>query len=331
MPFDFEEYAKDNLEKVKLTSTNQITATCPWCEKFGSFYIDKTTGDYICFKCDNRGKKFIGVIAHVEGVSYSEARNHIFKKSVKFRRRETTRSLLEWIQEMRKDKTDIEVEEIEQDLPDGYEPVFKDGKWRFPSYLKKRKIKKQTARDWDMGFCNWGDFYGRIIIPFECPNGKSFVARDATEKSKIKIKDPEHVDKSKLLFGWHMISPACDVVICEGPFDAVKLWQHGLPALALLGKILHPAQKSLLFKRPKDSAVTVMLDPEENEAPYDVAAQLLCHFENIYIAKLDMGIDPGKSTKVQAYRAYDNAVRYTGERSAMLSRLLSASRESHSF
>jgi DNA primase len=316
MKFDVANYISDNFDRVRKTSTGQIVVTCPWCDKYGSFYIDEKTGKYICFKCQNKGLNITGVIAQVENIGYQQAKAMMVRQSVQFQRRETTETLLEKVQSLRpKEETDIEFEDKELVSfypPKEFIPVFKNGKWRFPLYLKERGIKKNTAKAWGIGFCSSGDYAGRVVIPVKCPNGASFVARDCDKQSKFKIMNAKGADHSKLLFGWNMIGSDCDIILCEGPFDALKLWQYGYSPLALFGKILHPEQRRLLFTRASDSEIVIMVDPEEMEAPYDIAVQLSSYFEVIKIAKLPQGEDPGSATKEQIQIACENATQYQG-------------------
>jgi len=340
MKFDIENYARDNLDKFKITSTGELTAVCPWCNKYGAFYINKETGNFICFKCETKGLNLFGVVAQIEGISLNEARNFIFKNSIKFRRKETTRSLLDWIKSLRKkdekeeDYFSYDEEEEKKvivDLPEGFIPVFKNGVWKYPNYLKERKIKREVARTWNLGFCNSGFYSGRIIIPIECPNGKSFAARDATGKQKPKILYPKNAKQSSLLLGWNFIKPDCDIIICEGPFDALKLYQNGFSPLALLGKVLHAEQKNLLLSRSNESAIFIMLDPEELEAPFFVARQLMNHFEKIFIAKLPENIDPGLATRKQVLKTLEEAKKFNGWTSKNLSFKLEEAKKNMDF
>lgn len=312
MSFNYKDYCEENLEKTRLTSSGQIEATCPWCGKYGSFYVNAETGDFICFRCVSdgipaKGKNFVGVLAKVEGASYHEARGFMLRKMVQFRRKGSTKTLLQKIQMLRGEEPEIISGKVEVQLPEEFIPVWKNGEWNFPVYLKQRGIKKRTAKIWKLGFCRKGKYGNRIIIPIECPNGFSFVARDATGTMKQKILDPPNAGKSKLLFGWNHAKENSDLVLCEGPFDAIKLWQHGFNAVALLGKILHPAQLSLLLKRPYDSALTIMLDSEEVEAPFEIGKQVSCLFDRVQVAKLPEGTDPASAEKDEIHEAYEKA------------------------
>jgi len=330
LKFDIESYARDNLEGVKFTSTGELTAECPWCGKFGGFYINRNTGNFVCFKCDERGRHLVGVISQVEGVSWREARSYILKNAIQFRRKETTQSLLDKIRGLRPDTEyeDDDDDYVDVELPSEFIPVYNDktGKWSYPTYLKERHIKRETARVWGLGYCNTGRYALRIVFPVECPGGRSFVARDATNELEVKVLNPKGADHHQLLLGWKQVKPVGDIALVEGPFDAIKLWQHGIPALAMFGKVLHSAQLTQLFTRSPDSAIVVMLDPEESIAPYDVAQQLLCKVNNVSIAMLPEGIDPGDSTSEQAWNAYNNAEQFDGNRQNRLRAILGASR-----
>jgi DNA primase len=326
MKFDIEGWCKDNVDGARMTSTGQIVGVCPWCNKDGHFYVDAEKGHYICFKCEQRGRFMIGLIAQVEGVSTSEARRIIMRSEVEFRRKETPQSLMQKVLALR-GETESGPPKVDFPLPDEFIPVYKNGHWMFPKYLKERRIKKAAAREWGMGWCDRGRYAGRVVIPVECPNGRSFTARDATGKQQPRYLNPKGADHGRLLLGWNHHSIEGDVCIVEGPIDAIKMWQHGIPALALMGKVLHPEQLALLMLKPADAAITVMLDPEEAKAPYDAAQQLMCRFDNVSIAKLPMGVDPGSSTKQQAFQAYNNAVRYTGERLSRLSAAIQSSQK----
>lgn len=325
MHFDIREYAESKLDKAKDVASSkggqEMAATCPWCDRWGGFYINVDSGAYVCFKCDARGKSVVGLVATLEDLTPSEARSFIFKNSVTLRRKETVFTLADRVRGIRPhavEEGDDEPDRVAVDLPSNFRPVYKGGKWSLPAYLKERRIKSATARAWGLGFCRGGRYGGRLIIPIVCPNGESFTARDMTGEQQPKYLNPPDADHRRLLIGWNVARLTGDFAIVEGPLDAVKLFQHDVSALALGGKTVHDEQLSMLMSLPADSAVTVMLDPEEAVAPFDVAERLSAHFANIYIAKLPEGVDPGGSSRTVAHRALDDATRWTGDRNARL-------------
>lgn len=333
MPFDIESYVQDNLTAARRTAPDNYQATCPFCSKALHFYINIENGRYICFKCDARGNGAAAIIAQVEGITIERAKAAMLRRAVQFRRKNTIEDLTVRIQALRPDVVREDDPLTDFDLPTGFVPVWKDGKWRMPLYLKERGIKKATAKAWGLGFCRLGAYGGRVVIPVICPNGRSFTARDTTDEQIPRYRNPKGADHGRLLCGWNVVekAKAADVVLVEGPMDAIKMYQHGFPALALMGKELHKEQLALLTTRySSDTAITIMLDPEEEVAPYKVGLRLLVNFEHVYVAKLPKmvgkkKIDPGNSTVAQATKALDEAKRYRGEMGAALAGRLAKS------
>jgi DNA primase len=319
MPFDVEAYIEDNLDNVKRSSGHEMSATCPFCDKSDHFYVNADTGHYICFKCDAAGRGFKGIarlMAEVDGITISQAQRVIFRQSVQFgRRKEQPRGLLDRVMALRGDAGIPESGAVNVPLPDEFIPVWHPKRgWSVPLYLKERGISRKIARHWGMGYCQNGKYAHRIVFPIRCPNGESFTTRDATGgKLQPKYLNPVGAGHGRLLYGWNTLGDG-DVILVEGPTDVIRIASHGFEVLGIFGKALHIEQLKLLFKLPSSKSVVIMLDPEELEAPYKVASQILCHFENVYISWLPDGVDPGKSERRVAYQSYKAAVRYTGDR-----------------
>lgn len=335
MRFDIEDYVTANLVGVKESASGsdgqEYTAACPECEKSSKFYVNVTTGRFVCFACEFRGRNIIGLISAIERISYSEARAYVFKNSVELRRAESTTTLAEKIAAIRPHAVVEEEGDDFQDfgLPERFRPVWsKKRGWNYPLYFKERKIKGETAKAWGLGWCKSGFYASRMVIPFECPNGRSWTARDMGTGQEPKYLNPKGADHRKLLIGWNMSPLVGDIVLVEGPLDAVRLWQHSIPALAVGGKELHEEQRDLLMTLDPDQAIIIMLDPEEELAPEKVAPKLASHFKNLYVAKLPDGEDPGSATPRQVHAAIDGARKWTGDRSGKLAAMLKASRKS---
>lgn len=333
MAFDVESYLEGRLARSRPSGSKEITAECPQCSVYGGFYANRTSGAYVCFKCGFRGRSIVGLISNLEGLSIEEARAYVFRNSVNLRRRGDIFTLGDRVRGLRlhaAEKGSDESGPVDEPLPDGVIPCFQAGRWKLPKYLKERKIKSATARAWGLGYCqrlklvypNEREPSGfreyrirhRLFIPIECPAGRSWTARDMTGKGLPKYFNPPGADHARLLIGWNVARFSGELVICEGPLDAMKLWQHGFTVLALGGKVLHDVQMEQLATLPEDTAVTVMLDPEEVLAPMDVAGRLSLHFKDVKLARLPDGVDPGSSTLRQAHHACENAKKWKGAR-----------------
>lgn len=343
MRFDIEDYVNANLTNAKTVQAgngNEMTAVCPACDRYGGFYINTETGAYVCWKCDFRAHTVVGLVAQVEDLSWSEARGFIFTRSVKLRRKQDMFSLADRVRALRPHAIveDESTPNVNVELPEYYVQIY-DAKrapvWQLPRYLRERGVKAATARAWGLGYCRKGKYGDRLVIPIDCPAGVSWTARAMSDDVfGPKYLNPPGADHRRLLIGWHVSRVTGDIVLCEGPLDAVRLYQHDLSALALGGKELHDEQLSMLRKLSAKAAVTVMLDPDEEVAPYKLAERLSLHFENIYIAKLPRKttdgkkLDPGESTREQAHKAVDNAAQWKSSRAPRVAAIVRQARKS---
>lgn len=334
---DIEDWVKDNLERPRKSSGHEWTAMCPSCgAEPGRFYVNVESGSWICFKEEEfRGKKIWGLIAKVEGITASQARAEALRANVKFarRRKGPLASLKSQVTSLRTEVswTEDESPRVAAEMPRETVAIFDPGRakqWKYPRYLKQRGIKKNTCKQFSLGYVPpgvWWDGGGRpqnigsrVIVPIVSPTGYSWSARDMTGEQEPKYLNPLGADHRKLLHGWDQISLESDIVIVEGPFDVINMHQLGIPALGILGKELNREQMGLLCRKPVDASITVMLDPEEAIAPYKVATMLKMRFNHVYVARLPDGCDPGDASKRDAWDAWDSAERYNGSRTAAI-------------
>ncbi|MGD9753968.1 MAG: toprim domain-containing protein [Acidimicrobiia bacterium] len=345
MAYDYKEWVEDNLERAKRSAGDEWTATCPSCGKYGGFYVNTDSegnGPFVCFKCDFAGKHFARLVAEVEGCTYAEALQHMYKEAVTFRRKDTAEGLLERIRALRDRGEGSASADVWDEMADTrvnvemprsmLTPVWDGKHWRVPDYMTDRGFQREVLRDWGVGYCVKGSWAvpgarpqwwgGRIIIPIDCPNGRSFTGRDLTDEQEPKYLNPTGADHAQLLIGWKHVKLGADFALVEGPLDAMKLYQWGIPALAFGGKELSTAQLNMLFKHPESTSVTVMLDPDAQANAYRVATQLKVRFQHVFVAtipptdKAGRKLDPGASTRKQAHRWYDGAPEFTGARGA---------------
>lgn len=323
MSFDVRDYIETNLSKVADSAGDEMTAECPDCGKFGSFYCNADSGAFVCFSCDFKGKTITPLVAQVDGISYKEARAKIFRAAVTLRRTCDIWTLADRVRALRPEavkEDEIQAGAVDVALPRVFRPCWEPAgrRWQAPEYLGERGIKRRTARAWGLGVCRVGFFAGRLIIPIRSPGGVSFTARDMWGDQEPKYLNPKGADHRQLLIGWHCTPLTGDIALVEGPFDALRCWQNDVPALGLGGKVLHDHQLAQLRTLSREINITIMLDPEEESAPYSVAERLSTHFNNIYIAKLPKGTDPGEANYGQATRAVERAKKWRHSRTAPL-------------
>lgn len=139
-------------------------------------------------------------------------------------------------------------------------------------YFAERGLAPETVAEFDLGFCNKGSMTGRIVIPIHNAEGHlvAYAGRwpGTLTGDTSKYRLPPGFKKSLELFNLHRAiqsNPSQPLVIVEGFFDCMKLWQHGLKrVVALMGSTLSPAQEELIIKLTNcDDRIVLMLDEDE--------------------------------------------------------------------
>ncbi|MFA6546170.1 MAG: CHC2 zinc finger domain-containing protein [Limisphaerales bacterium] len=137
-------------------------------------------------------------------------------------------------------------------------------------YLTERGLTPETIVDFGLGHCAKGMMTGRIAIPIHNAEGKvvAYAGRWPGEPAEgtPKYKLPPGFRKSQELFNLDRAGKQPGpLVIVEGFFGAMKLWQCGVKrVVALMGSTLSTAQAELIRKHTDSrSQVIVMLDEDE--------------------------------------------------------------------
>jgi len=287
---------------------------CPFCGRAGHLYCTvedtedwdgkkKPAGVWICFGCSERSRDFAALLAEFEGCTHSEARATVGRwklGKIKLRPPSSYRPKADPLTN-------------ENWLPPEYEPTTKV----WPKYLTLRDITRETAAAFKLGVCRTHipcedckprggcarDMRHRIILPIECPAGRSFQARAIDKATQPRYLSGE--SSGQLLFGWHTVEDADSAVIVEGPFDALKVAQAGLPTVALMGKDVREQQLEMLRMRRR--RYTVALDPIGKDA---YAIDSACKLADILDANVvvDLDTDPGDANEGQIIRAVNRAI-----------------------
>lgn len=93
-----------------------------------------------------------------------------------------------------------------------------------PQYAIERGISVETAKAWGLGYDKEGGF---LVFPVRRTDQKlvGMVGRACSDKAKRKHHNYMGLDKSRHLFGAHMLQPEKPVVIVESCIDALNTWQ----------------------------------------------------------------------------------------------------------
>lgn len=148
-------------------------------------------------------------------------------------------------------------------------------------YLTERGLTPETIATFGLGFCAKGSMTGRIAIPIHDDLAQlvGYAGRwpGSPPEGTSKYKFPAEFKKSHVLFNLHraiLLAYDQPLVIVEGFFDVIKLWQNGIQhAVAIMGCSLSPAQETLLLN-VTDSQSKILLMMDEDDAGRAAAEQI---------------------------------------------------------
>jgi DNA primase len=111
-------------------------------------------------------------------------------------------------------------------------------------YFSNRLITEDSVEKFKLGYSEKQDM---VTIPVSAPDGMlvGFVGRSVEGKD---FKNTPGLPKSKLLFNLHRTKTAEKIFVVESSFDAIRLCQVGIPAVATLGSNVSNVQVELLQK-----------------------------------------------------------------------------------
>ncbi len=172
-------------------------------------------------------------------------------------------------------------------------------------YLRERDLEKETIKEFGVGFCKRGLMKDRIAIPIHNENGDlvAYAGRwlgDPPE-GEPKYKLPPRFQKHLVLYNFHRareLSEGKGLVLVEGFFDVMKLWQAGFKnVVALMGTVMSDEQEKLLIgSLAPGGKVALMLDPDEpgQKATREIAQKLITKF---YIKVINLELEPDELTE----------------------------------
>jgi DNA primase len=274
------------------------------------------------FKCSwNRALKVASEIAGIElerGLSYDK---------------DTSDKLANqrWIREMAKLTQEVELEVFN----DTEIEIFQAQLPLADEYISTRHYEDYILEEYQIGFspegidepyhANKRDFMGRIIFPVRDENGSlvGWSGRLACD-DEVKIKrfnKWQHkldFDKGFVLFNFdkakEYIKESKDLIICEGPWDCIRLWSYGITnAVAVMGSALTPEQLSIAVSSALK--VGVMLDADgAGQSGANRICEQLKPYVDVYTYNLPLGKDPDNLSFDEAWEVVSNPKRYIGKK-----------------
>ena len=252
---------------------------CPKCKHHKlklSVNIDK--GVFKCWVCDYSGTKISPLIRRFAPSYYADWR------------------LLEGEVDLGKYDT-IFAEQEESppqviDLPENFQTLTGKKtrvKRKALNYLYSRGFTDTDILTWKVGFCDFGEYQDRVIVPSFDDQGNLnfFIARSYTD-DWMKYRNPK-VSKD-IIFNGLNVDWDSDIVLVEGVFDAMKCKN----AIPLLGSTLR--ENSILFQKicERKPNVYLALDDDAKGKEFGIAKRLREYGINAMSIKITPYADIGE-------------------------------------
>jgi DNA primase len=163
-------------------------------------------------------------------------------------------------------------------------------------YLQNRGIDEATAVEFGFGFYSGpGLMHDRLVIPIQDELGQlvGYCGR-VLDGSEPRYRFPARFPKSQLLFNLHRATAMRrpDVIVVEGFFDCLKVWQAGFRSVvALMGSSLYEEQCRLLIQN--FCHIRLMLDGDAaGRRGTSTYTPLLARYRPVEVLELADGVQP---------------------------------------
>jgi DNA primase len=171
------------------------------------------------------------------------------------------------------------------------------------SFLNKRNITLEDIVKYNIGFCNEGQYDGRVIVPSYDDNGKInyYIARDYSDLGSRKYKNPPMSVKDIIGFELY-INWKAPIILCEGIFDALTIKRNVIP---LFGKVLHEKLMMKLVKSEVDR-IYIALDSDAIKSALKHCETLMSYGKKVYLVEMN-----GKDANEIGYENFLNTIENT--------------------
>lgn len=266
---NYETYGEEQVRRVLVASGLDVASEvdsdyiifCPFHanNRTPAGEVSKTTGQFYCFGCQV-SKTLPELVMRSTGRSYFESMRLIDSKGIKMSVEDEIESIL--------DKKPDFVEFDGKLINDLYLNTLSSE--RAATYLKSRKITRESVERFKIGYSSVQDM---ITIPVHSPEGVcvGFVGRSVEGKV---FKNSPKLPRSKTLFNLFRVRRSDRVFVVESSFDAIRLDQAGVPAVATLGASVNARQKDLLKKYFR----SIILVSDNDEAGQVMKAKMRDYF-----------------------------------------------------
>lgn len=147
------------------------------------------------------------------------------------------------------------------------------------NYLSSRGITKSEIARWKIGYCDDGEFGGRIIVPsFDMQGDINYFIARSYDREWPRYLNPQDVDKN-IIFNELFLDFEEDLTLVEGVFDAVVAGPNSAP---ILGSTLRENHKLVQKIIQNDTTVNLGLDADAKKKELEIIKLLLRYDLEVY-------------------------------------------------
>lgn len=229
--------------KHKNVSTDRcVGICCPFCDDkgfHGGIFLDGLH-NFTCWRCKTNVSLF-RVVSEITNISYTEFNSIVRKARVEF-----TKVPAKEVKKV------VAIKKI--DFPEYYTPIVDDDIPELVKvFLNKRNFTINDCIRYKAGYCQYGEYANRFIIPVFWNNSLvAFQGRDMTGWANFKYKTSQARFNPINLFLYGYEKAKDRIIIVEGVFDK---WRIGSDAVCSFGASLTDAQKKLVLDKKANEVI----------------------------------------------------------------------------
>lgn len=257
----------------------------PACE------VDKQNGLYICFSCGDNGK--------IEDLVMRTTNRNYFEAIRLIKSSETATDMVDLI-DSTLDKDSNPLKEFDEFTIKRLHNSLMTSD-RGSEYFLSRGINEQSMVEMMLGYSDKQDM---VTVPVHDEFGMcvGFVGRSVEGKT---FKNSTNLPRKHVLFNLYKFKFQ-KLVVVESSFDAIRLWQCGIPAVATLGAIPSKPQISLMAKYASE----IFVWPDNDDAGHKMVDKIIngCSKSKVHVIKVDGGKDVGDFSDDSITKIWNNAL-----------------------
>jgi len=259
---------------------------CPFCSHHKKkMSVNLNSGKWKCWVCKKSGNKILSLFRQLNA---SEITIHNLYEALGETEIDITNfnNISYVVQKMFEQQPANDEENLNLQLPVGFLPLWKQQKsfgYKMAiNYVRGRNITPYDTLKYNIGYCDFGKYKDRIIIPSYNASGKLnyFVARSYYDDIDHKYLNPS-TSKNTVFFELQL-NYNLPLIMVEGAFDAIAIKRNSVP---LLGKFIPLRLKEKIISN-KVKNIYICLDNDAKKESLDICQEFMNNGINVYFVDL---------------------------------------------